>query len=70
MPKMDGYTACGVIRASGRADRDVPIIAMTANALKEDIDQSIAAGMNDHISKPVDFDECMTKLKKWCYTAN
>jgi CheY-like chemotaxis protein len=67
MPKMDGYTACGAIRASDRADSAVPIIAMTANALKEDIDHAIAAGMNDHIAKPIDFDVCMAKLKKWCY---
>jgi CheY-like chemotaxis protein len=67
MPKMDGYTTSRAIRASDRADNAVPIIAMTANALKEDIDRAIAAGMSDHTAKPIDFDECMTKLKKWCY---
>ena len=66
MPKMDGYTATGAIRACGRADNDIPIIAMTANALKEDIEDARAAGMNDHIAKPIDFIMCMKKVKKWC----
>ncbi|MCL2544743.1 MAG: ATP-binding protein [Clostridia bacterium] len=66
MPKMDGYTAAAAIRASGRADHNIPIIAMTANALREDIDRSFAAGMNDHIAKPIDFDECLQKAKRWC----
>ena len=66
MPRMDGYTATAAIRASDRADCNIPIIAMTANALKEDIDRSIAVGMNDHIAKPIDFGECLEKAKLWC----
>ena len=66
MPKMDGYTATAAIRASGRPDRNLPIIAMTANALKEDIDRSMAVGMSDHIAKPIDFNECLQKAKQWC----
>ncbi|MCL2816756.1 MAG: ATP-binding protein, partial [Clostridiales bacterium] len=66
MPKMDGYAATRAIRASGRADSNVPIVAMTANALKEDISNAAAAGMNDHIAKPVDFDICLKKLRQWC----
>ena len=66
MPKMDGYTATGAIRASVRSDSNVPIIAMTANALKEDIDSAIAAGMNDHAAKPIDFDDCIKKAARWC----
>ena len=66
MPEMDGYTATGAIRASGRADHTVPIIAMTANALKEDIERAAAAGMSDHIAKPLDFNICLMKLKQWC----
>ena len=55
MPKMDGHEATKAIRALDRADaRSVPIIAMTANAFAEDIEQSKAAGMNAHLAKPVD----------------
>jgi len=66
MPEMDGYTATGFIRASDRADNNIPIIAMTANALKEDIDRSVAAGLSDHVAKPIDFNICLNKLNKWC----
>ena len=52
---MDGITAAKKIRALKRADaKVVPIIAMTANAFTEDIKNSIDAGMNAHLSKPVD----------------
>ena len=55
MPLMDGYTATREIRALDRLDaKDIKILAMTANAFKEDIDQAIGSGMNGHISKPVD----------------
>jgi len=66
MPVMDGYTASKEIRKSGRADCMVPIIAVSANALKEDIDNALAAGMNDHLGKPFDFNECVAKVKQWC----
>jgi len=66
MPIMDGYTASREIRKSGRADSTIPIIAISANALKEDIDNALAAGMNDHLAKPLDFNECITKIKHWC----
>ena len=66
MPGMDGYAATGAIRASGRSDSGIPIVAMTANALKEDIESSIAAGMSDHTAKPIDFDECIQKAAQWC----
>ena len=55
MPVMDGYAAARSIRALDRPDaKDVIILAMTANAFKEDIDQALDAGMNGHMSKPVD----------------
>ena len=44
----------------------IPIIALSANALKEDIDNAFTAGMNDHLAKPLDFVECVVKLKFWC----
>ncbi len=53
MPKMDGYEATRNIRSNRQYDQ-LPIIAMTANAMKEDIQKSIDAGMQGHISKPVD----------------
>lgn len=55
MPVMDGLTATKQIRASGRADsRKVPIIAMTANVFEEDVRKSFEAGMDAHLSKPLD----------------
>jgi CheY-like chemotaxis protein len=66
MPKMDGYTAAAAIRASERQDNNIPIIAMTAHALKEDINSAITAGMNDYIAKPIDFAACLRKAALWC----
>ena len=55
MPKMDGYEATRAIRALSRPDATaVPIIAVSANAFREDIEKAEAAGMNLHLSKPVD----------------
>jgi CheY-like chemotaxis protein len=58
MPIMDGLDAARAIRSSGKADaKTVPIIAMTANVMKEDREESDKAGMNGHISKPIDLAE-------------
>jgi signal transduction histidine kinase/BarA-like signal transduction histidine kinase len=55
MPLMDGYKATNKIRIlESSMDKRVPILAMTANAFKEDIENCMAAGMNDYISKPID----------------
>ncbi len=55
MPVMDGLTATKTIRALARADaKTIPIIAMTANAYAEDIKKSKEAGMNEHLTKPID----------------
>jgi signal transduction histidine kinase/CheY-like chemotaxis protein/HAMP domain-containing protein len=63
MPKMDGYDATAAIRAMDRRDaREVPIIALTANAFKEDIDKALKSGMNSHIAKPVEPDRLMEAL--------
>jgi CheY-like chemotaxis protein len=66
MPGVDGYEATRRIRASGlpRADA-IPIIAMTANVFREDIERCLACGMNDHIGKPVDMDTVIAKLKTY-----
>ncbi len=64
MPVMNGYEAARTIRALDRADaKTVPIFAMTANAFSEDERESRAAGMNDHIAKPLDIDVMMSKIK-------
>ena len=55
MPFMDGLTATRTIRASGRPDSmTVPILAMTANAFAEDVQKSLAAGLDAHITKPIE----------------
>ncbi|MDR2771586.1 MAG: PAS domain-containing protein [Clostridiales Family XIII bacterium] len=63
MPLMNGYEATAAIRALDRADaRTVPIIALTANAFKEDIDKALESGMDAHIAKPVEMDGLLAVL--------
>jgi len=66
MPEMDGLEATRLIRSldSPKA-RKIPIIAMTANVFREDIEKCLEAGMNDHLGKPLDFDEVLEKLKAY-----
>ena len=55
MPVMDGLTATRAIRAMERPDaKTVPIVAMTANVFDEDVERSLQAGMNAHLSKPIE----------------
>jgi CheY-like chemotaxis protein len=57
MPVMDGVAAAREIRKLDRSDaKTIPIIALTANAFEEDVQQCLQAGMNEHLSKPVDID--------------
>jgi len=66
MPEMDGYEATRTIRTLELARaKDIPIIAMTADVFKEDIERCISAGMNDHVGKPVSRDDLHEKLKKY-----
>jgi len=64
MPEMDGLTAAAKMRADSRFD-GLPILAMTANAAEEHYNESIEAGMNDHLTKPVDRDQLYGALAKW-----
>jgi CheY-like chemotaxis protein len=65
MPEMDGYEATRAIRELDVPQaKTVPIIAMTANVFHEDIEKCLAAGMNDHIGKPLDLNDVIRKLWK------
>jgi CheY-like chemotaxis protein len=73
MPEMDGYEASRHIRSAEEAYKrnnpeypiGIPIIAMTANVFREDMEKCLKAGMNDHIGKPLDFDNVLSKLHKY-----
>ena len=66
MPVMDGYEATRTIRNSGKVlNRAVPIVAMTANATKEDRQQCLDSGMDDYVPKPVERKVMMNMLKRW-----
>ncbi len=65
MPEMDGYEATRLIRAEVRSDRDIPIIAMTADAFSEDVQHCMECGMNHHLAKPLNFQECNNVLKRF-----
>ena len=66
MPEVDGLEATRRIRALEVAEgATVPIVAMTANVFKEDVEACMGAGMNDHLSKPIDFDELSMALKEY-----
>jgi PAS domain S-box-containing protein len=63
MPEMGGYEAARRIRAMDVPEaKNVPIIAMTANVFREDIEKCLAVGMNDHVGKPLDMDDVLGKL--------
>ena len=65
MPVMDGLTAARTIRALERQDaKTIPIIAMTANAFREDAEKCMEAGMNAHLAKPLDAEKMIVSLKK------
>ena len=64
MPVMDGYEATGAIR-SDPGFKDLPIIAMTAHAMAGDRERSLEAGMNDHVTKPIDPEILYRTLAKW-----
>ena len=65
MPVMTGYEATEAIRGLDRPDKDIPIIAMTADAFSEDIKKCLDAGMNAHVAKPIDVREVARLLEKF-----
>lgn len=73
MPEMDGFTATEIIRSTlqnepGSIKKNIPIIAMTANAFPEDREKCLAAGMNDHLAKPFEAEQLRELLNKWQVT--
>jgi len=66
MPETDGYQATRMIRSlEAPQAQEVPIIAMTANAFKEDIEKALSAGMNAHMAKPINHDTLLKMLGKY-----
>jgi signal transduction histidine kinase/CheY-like chemotaxis protein len=68
MPEMDGYEATRRIRefeAAHPPSQGIPIIAMTANVFREDIEKCLAAGMNSHVGKPLNFEDVLGALRKY-----
>ena len=66
MPEMDGYEATRRIRALDAPQaKEIPIVAMTANVFREDVEKCLAAGMNDHVGKPLDMEAVLEKLHKF-----
>jgi CheY-like chemotaxis protein len=73
---MDGYEATRRIRTieksladQGVLRRRTPIVAMTANVFREDVEKSLAVGMDDHLGKPLDFEEVLEKLRRYLRSA-
>ena len=64
MPNMDGYEATKTIRRMNSQKREIPIIAMTANAFDEDKKNALNAGMNGHVAKPINVKLLMQTLKQ------
>ncbi|MCL1855412.1 MAG: ATP-binding protein [Clostridia bacterium] len=67
MPEMDGCEATRIIRAMRRADaKSTPIVAMTANVMKSDVELVLNAGMNEHIAKPIHFKSVIETIGRVC----
>ena len=65
MPEMDGYEAARRIRALAGDRAEVPIVAMTANAMAPDRQRCLDAGMNDYLPKPVKLTDLRAALERW-----
>jgi len=64
MPEMDGYEATALIRQDPRWKK-LPIIAVTAKAMKDDQERCLAAGSNDYLAKPIDLDRLFSLIRVW-----
>ena len=63
---MDGLTSASEIRKSGKKDsQEIPIIAMSANAFKKDVERSLNAGMNAHTTKPIEIEKLVKLLSEY-----
>ena len=65
MPVMDGYQATQTIREIPNIGNSIPIVAMTAHAMVKDREKSLAAGMNEHLTKPIRFAEIKAIIEKY-----
>jgi CheY-like chemotaxis protein len=66
MPGMDGYETMQKVRAQPKF-KNLPILALTAKAMKGDLEKCIEAGANDYLSKPIDADRLVSMLRVWLY---
>jgi len=64
MPEMDGYEAMKRIRSQGKF-KNLPVIALTAKAMKDDKQKCIDAGANDYIAKPIDVERLLSLMRVW-----
>ena len=67
MPEMDGYETTRAHPRSDPSSSDLPIIALTAKAMKGDREKCIAAGASDYITKPVDVEQLLSLMRVWLY---
>jgi CheY-like chemotaxis protein len=66
MPEMDGYETTRAVRSMQQFEK-LPIISLTAKAMKGDRERSIASGASDYITKPVDTDQLLSLMRVWLY---
>ena len=66
MPELDGYETMETVRKTRGFER-LPIISLTAKAMKGDREKSIASGASDYIAKPVDVDQLLSLMRVWLY---